>query len=65
LLDSLASEHGMRLLAAESARQWIDETKDSVHRQLTACRREAATQEVLDIVAGARPSQRRLKSENE
>ena len=54
LLDSLATEHGMRLLAAESARQWIDETAETTRRQLSACRREAATQEVLDIVAGAR-----------
>lgn len=54
LLDSLASEHGMRLLAAESARQWLDETTEGVRRQLSACRRESTTQEVLDIVAGSR-----------
>jgi F-type H+-transporting ATPase subunit gamma len=54
LLDSLASEHGMRLLAAEAARQWIDETSETVRRQLSASRREATTQEVLDIVAGSR-----------
>ena len=34
LLDSLASEHGMRLLAAESARQWLEETAETVRRQL-------------------------------
>jgi F-type H+-transporting ATPase subunit gamma len=55
LLDSLVAEHGMRLLAAESARQWLDETTEVVRRQLAAVRREATTQEVLDIVAGARP----------
>jgi F0F1-type ATP synthase gamma subunit len=55
LLDSLASEHGMRLLAAESARQWLDETSETVRRQLAASRRESTTQEVLDIVAGSRP----------
>jgi F-type H+-transporting ATPase subunit gamma len=54
LLDSLASEHGMRLLAAESARQWLDEVVATTHRQLAASRREATTQEVLDIVAGAK-----------
>jgi F-type H+-transporting ATPase subunit gamma len=54
LLDALASEHGMRLLAAESARQWLDETADTTRRQLASSRREATTQEVLDIVAGAR-----------
>jgi F-type H+-transporting ATPase subunit gamma len=54
LLDSLAAEHGMRLIAAESARQWIDDTQQSVQRQLGAVRRESSTQEVLDIVAGSR-----------
>lgn len=53
-LDSLASEHSMRLVAAESARQWLDETGDAVRRQLSASRRETATQELLDIVAGSR-----------
>lgn len=60
LLDSLASEHGMRLLAAESARQWLNETTETIRRQLSACRREATTQEVLDIVAGSRPRSRRV-----
>lgn len=59
LLDSLASEHGMRLVAVEGARQWLDETSEGVRRQLAATRREATTQEVLDIVAGARVRQRR------
>lgn len=55
LLDALASEHGMRLVSAESARQWLDSTTESVRRQLATCRREATTQEVLDIVAGTKP----------
>jgi F-type H+-transporting ATPase subunit gamma len=55
LLDALASEHGMRLIAAESARGWLDETGETVRRQLAAVRREATTQEVLDIVAGSKP----------
>jgi F-type H+-transporting ATPase subunit gamma len=54
LLDSLAAEHGMRLIAAESARKWIDDTHQDVQRQLAAVRRENSTQEVLDIVAGSR-----------
>jgi F-type H+-transporting ATPase subunit gamma len=54
LLDSLAAEHGMRLLAAESARQWLDGVVATTHRQLAASRREATTQEVLDMVAGAK-----------
>jgi F-type H+-transporting ATPase subunit gamma len=54
LLDSLASEHGMRLLAAESARHWLDETTETVRRRLSASHREATTQEVLDIVGGSR-----------
>jgi F-type H+-transporting ATPase subunit gamma len=58
LLDSLASEHGMRLVAVEGARQWLDETTEGVRRQLAATRREATTQEVLDIVAGARVRKR-------
>jgi F-type H+-transporting ATPase subunit gamma len=59
LLDSLASEHSMRLVAAESARQWIDETSGTVRHQLAATHREATTQEVLDIVAGAKPRRHR------
>jgi F-type H+-transporting ATPase subunit gamma len=58
LLDALASEHGMRLLAAETARQWLDDTTEATRRQLTASRREATTQEVLDIVAGAKVRRR-------
>ncbi len=58
LLDSLAAEHGMRLIAAESARQWIEDTRQSVQRQLSAVRRESSTQEVLDIVAGSKKVRR-------
>ncbi len=59
LLDGLASEHGMRLIAAEAARSWLDETAETVRRQLAAARREAATQEVLDIVSGSRTRSRK------
>ncbi len=51
LLDALAAEHGMRLLASESARNWLQKSAGGVQRQLAASRREATTQEVLDIVA--------------
>ena len=54
LLDALAAEHGMRLIAAESARKWIEDTSQQVHRQLAAVRRESSTQEVLDIVSASR-----------
>src|SRR5262249_30995867 len=54
LLDALASEQGMRLTATEAALQWIDTTPAQTERRLTASRSETATQEVLDIVAGAK-----------
>jgi F-type H+-transporting ATPase subunit gamma len=53
-LDSLASEHGARLVATESAGQWLSEKIDAARRQLASIRRELATQEVLDIAATAR-----------
>lgn len=57
LLDAVASEHGMRLTAAESALHWIDSTSERTARRLAASRSEAATQELLDIVAGGRKRQ--------
>jgi F-type H+-transporting ATPase subunit gamma len=53
-LDSLASEHGARLVATESAGEWLAEKTSAARRQLASIRREAATQEVLDIAATAR-----------
>lgn len=53
-LDSLASEHGARLFATESAGQWLSEKTSTARRQLASIRREAATQEVLEIAATAR-----------
>jgi F-type H+-transporting ATPase subunit gamma len=53
-LDSLASEHGARLVATESAGEWLSEIAAAARRQLTSIRREAATQEVLGIAATAR-----------
>ena len=52
LLDALASEHGMRLMAAEAALEWIDATREHAKRQLAAVRSEVATQELLDILQG-------------
>lgn len=54
LLDALAAEHGMRLMAAESALEWLDNTATTTSRRLTNARSEAATQELLDIVSGGR-----------
>jgi F-type H+-transporting ATPase subunit gamma len=54
LLDALAAEHGMRLMASEAALQWLEETSRRTGRQLTTSRGESATQELLDIVAGGR-----------
>jgi F-type H+-transporting ATPase subunit gamma len=56
LLDALAAEYGMRLMASENAVEWLEKTLQLTRRRLAACRSEAATQEVLDIVTGrARP----------
>jgi F-type H+-transporting ATPase subunit gamma len=54
LLDALAAEHGMRLVASESALEWIDATTVKTVRRLAGARSESATQELLDIVAGSR-----------
>lgn len=60
LLDALAAEHGMRLMAAESALEWLESTSTTTARRLINAKSEAATQELLDIVAGGR---KRLQSE--
>ena len=54
LLDALAAEHGKRLVVAESARGWLEERMHVTARQLGAVRREATTQEVLEVAAGVR-----------
>ena len=59
LIDALASEHGARLLATQSAETWLDRERDRLHRQLAAARREAGTQEVVEIAAGARAARAR------
>jgi F-type H+-transporting ATPase subunit gamma len=54
LLDALASEHGARLVATQSAEKWLDERTERLRRHLMAIRREASTQEMIEIAAGAR-----------
>ena len=54
LLDALAAEHGMRLVATQSAEEWLDTRVTDLRRQLASARREASTQEVLDVAGGAR-----------
>jgi len=58
LLDSLASEHGARLAATEAAETWLEERTERLHRHLMATRREASTQEMIEIAAGARVRRR-------
>jgi F-type H+-transporting ATPase subunit gamma len=54
LLEALAAEHGMRIVAAESALQWLENTIELTKRRLIASRSEESTQELLDIVSGGR-----------
>jgi F0F1-type ATP synthase gamma subunit len=58
LLEALASEHGKRLVTAESARSWLEERMGTLRRRVSAIRRETSTQEVLELVAGARAARR-------
>ncbi|MCA9265576.1 MAG: F0F1 ATP synthase subunit gamma [Planctomycetales bacterium] len=52
LLEALAVEHSMRLVAAEAALEWLESTVNETSRQLLNVRAENATQELLDIVTG-------------
>jgi F-type H+-transporting ATPase subunit gamma len=54
LLDALAAEHGMRLVATQSAGQWLDDGVRQLRRQLASVKRESSTQEVLEIAAATR-----------
>ena len=51
LLDALATEHAARLVATQSAEKWLDERGTTLRRQLAATRREASTQEVIEITS--------------
>ena len=57
LLDALASEHGARLAATQNAETWLDKRTERLRRYLMATRREASTQEMIEIAAGARAIQ--------
>ena len=59
LLDAMACEHSARLMASQSAERWLDERTEQLARQLASERREASTQEVLEIAASARARGRR------
>jgi F-type H+-transporting ATPase subunit gamma len=52
LLDALAAEHGMRLVATESAEDWVRRSIRGVRQQMAAQQREATTQELLDLIGG-------------
>jgi F-type H+-transporting ATPase subunit gamma len=58
LLEALASEHGKRLVTAESAHSWLEERMSATRRLTAAIRRETSTQEVLEVVVAARATQR-------
>ena len=63
LLEALASEHGKRLVTAESASSWLDERMTASRRLAAAIRRETSTQELLEVIVAAR-SARRHAGEN-
>ena len=54
LLDALAAEHGARLAATQAADRWLGERVEGLKRALASVRREAGTQEVIEIATGAR-----------
>jgi F-type H+-transporting ATPase subunit gamma len=54
LLEALASEHGKRLATAEGARSWLAERIEATRRLRASIRREASTQEVLEVAVAAR-----------
>jgi F-type H+-transporting ATPase subunit gamma len=58
LIEAMASEHGARLVATQSAEKWLEERTSRVDRQLTAAKREATTQEAIEIASGVRVFQR-------
>ncbi|MCA9631138.1 MAG: F0F1 ATP synthase subunit gamma [Myxococcales bacterium] len=51
LVNALASEHGARLLATEGAERWLEERVEHLQRRLTVARREASTQETIELSA--------------
>ena len=59
VLDALASEHGARLVATQAAERWLDERTEVVRLELATARREASTQEMIEIAAASRLEQRK------
>jgi len=57
-LEALASEHGKRLVTAESARSWLEERVAAMRRLTAAIRRETSTQELLEVVVASRAARR-------
>ena len=53
LLESLASENGMRLQSMEAARSNVDETLTDLQLQARIQRQNEITEELLDVVSGA------------
>jgi F0F1-type ATP synthase gamma subunit len=54
LLEALTAEHGRRLVTAETARSWLAERIAATRRLASAIRREASTQEILEVATAAR-----------
>jgi F0F1-type ATP synthase gamma subunit len=54
LLDALTSEHGARLVATQAAEQWLGDRISRMQRLLSSAKREASTQEVIEISVGQR-----------
>lgn len=54
LLDALAAEYGARLLATQSAEKWLKARTTRLRHHLAATRREASTQEMIEIAGGVR-----------
>lgn len=58
LLEALAAEHAARLDATSAAERWLEGRVGGLRRALAAARREASTQEVIEIAGGARQRRR-------
>jgi F-type H+-transporting ATPase subunit gamma len=58
LLESLASEHGKRLVTAEAARSWLEDRIVATRHLAASIRRENSTLEVLEVVVAARAARR-------
>ena len=58
LLDALAAEQGMRLVATQAAEEWLEERTAAVRRELASVHRESSTQEVLDLAVVTRQRRR-------